>query len=140
MLLQSSYVEIGQRSHLSHYDIQKLLISYNCNAVRINKLKNKKLKKKKLKKLSGRRKLPQPQPLQKSLNKTVIETEVKSQMPTIIIHNSVLNKLDNAELKKPMDRFNQVALFRSMYPVQSNYHFVPLSPIYSYINFYLYKK
>ncbi|XP_071635967.1 zinc metalloproteinase nas-4-like [Temnothorax longispinosus] len=136
----SSYVEIGQRSHLSHYDIQKLLIAYNCTAVGTKLENNKKLNLEKPKKLPNRRKLPQPQ----SLNKTVIETEVKSHTPTIVIHNSILNKLDdkNADLGKSMDRLNQVAFLRSVYPIQPNYYPVPLSPIYLYINlhFYLNKK
>jgi len=55
-------VEIGQRSHLSYYDIQKLLIAYNCKAVSTNKLK----KNKKLPNMKNYEKLPQQ-------NKTVIE-------------------------------------------------------------------
>ncbi|XP_011866092.1 PREDICTED: high choriolytic enzyme 1-like isoform X2 [Vollenhovia emeryi] len=137
----SSSVEIGQRSHLSHYDIQKLLIAYNCNAG-IKKLRHnkKKLNLKKLQKLSNHGKSLQPQ----SLDKTINETEVKSQMPTIITHSSILNKIDdkNADLAKAMDRFNQVAFLRSTYPSEPNYYPVPLNPMYLYINlhFYLRKK
>jgi len=123
-----SYVEIGQRSHLSHYDVQKLLIAYNCKAISTNKLK-------KNKEFPNCEKLLQQ-------NKTVIETKVKSQMP-VILHNSISNKDDkNADLKKPMNRFNQIASPKSVYPIQSKYYTVPLSPIYLYINlhFYLHKK
>ncbi|XP_018346357.1 PREDICTED: zinc metalloproteinase nas-7-like [Trachymyrmex septentrionalis] len=47
------YVEVGQRNHLSYYDIQKLQIAYNCSStVSTNKLKKKHLNKpKKQKKL-----------------------------------------------------------------------------------------
>ncbi|KYM97747.1 Dorsal-ventral patterning tolloid-like protein 1 [Cyphomyrmex costatus] len=52
---KNSYVEIGQRSHLSYYDIQKLLIAYNCTAsIYTNKLK----KKPNLDKLKKLEKLP----------------------------------------------------------------------------------
>jgi len=115
-----SYVEIGQRSHLSYYDVQKLIIAYNCKAASTNKLKNNK-------KLLNCEKLPQQ-------NKTVIEIKMKSQMP-VIVHNSISNKDDkNADLKKPMNRFNQIASLKSVYPIQSNRYIVPLSPIYLYIN------
>ncbi|XP_018310092.1 zinc metalloproteinase nas-4-like [Mycetomoellerius zeteki] len=52
------YEEIGQRSHLSYYDIKKLLIAYNCNTDSTDKLKKKPFNKpKKLKKLPKRKKL-----------------------------------------------------------------------------------
>lgn len=125
-------MEIGQRSQLSYYDTQKLLIAYKCNATNANKLKNnKKPNLEKAKKSSSRRILPQQ-------NKTVIET-TKSQMPTIAIYNLIPNKLDDkyADLAKLMDGSYQEVLLRSMYPIQPNYP-VPLSPIYPYINFHIY--
>lgn len=126
-------MEIGQRSHLSYYDTQKLLITYKCNAVDTNKLQNnKKPNLEKAKEVFSRRKLPQQ-------NKTVIET-TKSQMPTITIYNLITNKLDDkyADLAKSMDGSYQEVFFRSIYPIQSNYYSVPLNPIYPYINLHIY--
>jgi len=42
--LQNSHVQIGQRDHLSHTDIEKLLITYNCTDIKKGKdtMKNKK--------------------------------------------------------------------------------------------------
>ncbi|XP_028045516.1 high choriolytic enzyme 1 [Monomorium pharaonis] len=124
----TSYVEIGQRNHLSYYDIQKLLIAYNCN-VNTNKSKITK----KPKKLPNHKKLSQ--------QKKTVETEVKSQIPTIIINNFISNKLSdkNNDLEKLVDKFNQISFLGSMHPSQSNYS-VPLSPIYSNINLHLHKE
>lgn len=132
MLLQLSYVEIGQRSHLSYYDIQKLRIAYNCSAVDTNKLK--KNEESNLEKPKRRKELPQQ-------NKTDIKIKVKPQMP-MIIRNSISNKLDkNADLEMPMNKFNQVPFLKSIYPInsiQSNYYRVSLSSMYRYINFHIY--
>lgn len=146
MLLQVPLKQIGQRSHLSHYDIKKLLIAYNCSAVdtkKLNKAKKPNLKIQK-KFLSPRIHFLSEETSHRNLsrqNETVIETEVKSEVPAIIIHNWIIsNKLDdkNADLGNPMDKFNQVAFLKSTHPIKPNYYSVPLNRTYPYINFYFY--
>ena len=75
-------MEIGQRSHLSYYDIQKLQIAYN--TVDTNKLKKKPLNKsKKQKKLLKRKKLQ---------DITVVRTKINHKCKRYI-NNSMSNKL-----------------------------------------------
>ncbi|XP_018367782.1 PREDICTED: zinc metalloproteinase nas-4 isoform X1 [Trachymyrmex cornetzi] len=70
------YVEIGQRNHLSYYDIQKLQIAYNCDTVSINKLKKEPLNKpKKLKKLPKSKKLQ---------DTTVVGRKINQECPPLL--------------------------------------------------------
>ncbi|KYM86825.1 Meprin A subunit alpha, partial [Atta colombica] len=94
------YVKIGQRSHLSYYDIQKLQIAYNCNTVGTNKLKKKLLNKpKKQKKLLKRKKLQ---------DIIIVRTKINHKCKRYI-NNSMSNKLhDKNDLEKSMNRFNQI--------------------------------
>ncbi|XP_012228137.1 zinc metalloproteinase nas-4-like [Linepithema humile] len=115
-------VEIGQRNHLSYYDIQKLLISYNCNAYNIKNVDKK-----------------EEQNLTKDKNVTESKNviEANPQGPVFNIHNTITNQLDDHKCvnSKPVDESNQMAFLETTYPSQSN-HSMPLSPLFPNVHFY----
>lgn len=111
-------MEIGQRNHLSHYDIQKLLITYNCSAYHLKNVHKK-----------------EEQNLTK--DKNVIESkniEINPRKPMFNIHNTITNQVDGNKCanSKPI---NEVTFSKTMYPNQSNYS-VPLSLLFPNLNFY----
>lgn len=128
-------MEIGQRNHMSYYDIQKLLIAYNCSSINIeNSDNNKKLEK-----------FVDPLNMQQQ-NKSILKTEVKPQVQMFTTYNSKSNKLEEnrkyLKSKKSMNRYNQVTFPRSIHLNQPHNYPVPLcvNPIYLYINFHFYLK
>ncbi|KAL6422992.1 hypothetical protein ACFW04_010466 [Cataglyphis niger] len=128
----ASTVEIGQRDHMSYYDIQKLLITYNCNSTDTKNSDNKK-------KISGRRILRQH-------NKPISKIEVKSKSAhksagMFTVHNMKLDQLEEnkyAKLNRSIDKNDQKTFPRSVKLTQLDNYPIPLNPIYLYINFHLY--
>ncbi|KAM0736134.1 Zinc metalloproteinase nas-7 [Formica fusca] len=128
----TSTVEIGQRDHMSYYDIQKLLIAYNCNSNNTENSDNNK-------KIFGRRTLQQH-------NKPMSKIEVKSQSThksagMFTIHNTKSDKLEEnkyVKSERSMDRYDQETFPRSIKLIQLDNYPVPLNPIYLYINFHFY--
>lgn len=121
---------------MSYYDIQKLLIAYNCNSNNTENSDNNK-------KIFGRRTLQQH-------NKPMSKIEVKSQSAhksagMFTIHNTKSDKSEeNKYIKseRSMDRYDQEIFPRSIKLIQLDNYPVPLNPIYLYINFnfYFHKK
>jgi len=110
-------VEIGQRDHISYYDIQKLLIAYNCSSM---DTKN------------------------KSILETEVKPQISQRMFTT--YNSKSNKLEKnrkyPKSEKSMNRYNQVTFPRSTHLNQPYNYPVPLcvNPIYLYVDFHFYFK
>lgn len=111
-------MEIGQRNHLSHYDIQKLLITYNCNAYNINN--------------EHKRKEQHLEDTKIEENKTETneteanQTEVNPQKPTFNIHNTITNQLGHkCSDSKTTDESDQVDSSKTTYPNQFN---IPVPP------------
>ncbi|EFN74590.1 High choriolytic enzyme 1 [Camponotus floridanus] len=113
----ASPVEIGQRDHISYYDIQKLLIAYNCSSM---DTKN------------------------KSILETEVKPQISQRMFTT--YNSKSNKLEKnrkyPKSEKSMNRYNQVTFPRSIHHNQPYNYPVPLcvNPIYLYVDFHFYFK
>lgn len=96
---------IGQRSHMSHYDTQKLLIAYNCKALTIagpRSLYNNN-------QFTRRHSLIQREKIvrvksQPQNNKLVFKTEM--QVPISNIHNSKSHEEENMSQDQSVDSSN----------------------------------
>ncbi|XP_026830881.1 uncharacterized protein LOC113563432 [Ooceraea biroi] len=126
------HVEIGQRNHLSHYDTQKLLITYKCNDITEPDKENKKYTFTPKRNKVHQHKLPAEN----------VPCKIEEKTEAILtIQNRIANKLEDSNHIDfgTLSGDDQKAYIKHKYRVRSNYYPLPLiySPIYPHIHFHI---
>lgn len=144
--MQNPDIEIGQRNHLSYYDIRKLLITYPCsNTKELNKNSDKKNKlekklEKKLDKKNDKNVLPKKsKEINKQESRENMTYKIENKLEAIITMSKPMsNKIDSKpidfHLEKPDGNYQT---FKISKHVQPNYY-IPW--MYPHIHLHIYYK